>query len=76
MEEVVTATSERYSCKTFKTSKMNDIIILTSTDQCWLRKSTHTGKALLSLGNGLRKNCMIRIGTGINRRDYGIEEKL
>ena len=30
----------------------------------WLRKSPPNEKALLSLGNGLRQNCMIWIGIG------------
>ena len=34
-------------------------------DRSWLRKSSRTGKALLSLGNnGLRQNCMIGIRIG------------
>ena len=33
-------------------------------DQCWLRKSSPTGKALFGLGNGPGQNCMIGIGIG------------
>ena len=75
-KEVVTVTGLRYSCKTLKTSKVNDIIILMKRDNLHLtltidfkgsmlaRKSSPTEKALPSLGNGLRQNCTIGIGIG------------
>ena len=45
-------------------------------DQCWLRKSSPTEKALLRLGDGLRQHFMIGSGlAGINRRDRGIWRK-
>ena len=70
--EVVIVTSLCYSCKTLKTSWMNDIVRVKKD------KLTVTKDSNESMLHGIKQKSMTRISrlAGINRRNYGIEIKL
>ena len=52
----------KWTISSFWWKEINSRPTVTSTNQCCLKKSSPTGKAPLSLGNGLRQNYMIGIG--------------